>query len=97
MNKSSHQKTKNSNRFLNFTILLNVALILILVTLLTTFFMTQKKDKPLGEIKFSVTPTVTPMNTNVNDIVCTQEAKQCPDGSYVGRTGSNCEFTPCPK
>ncbi len=27
---------------------------------------------------------------------CTQEAKQCPDGSYVGRTGPNCEFTACP-
>ena len=27
---------------------------------------------------------------------CTQEAKLCSDGSYVGRTGPNCEFTPCP-
>ena len=27
---------------------------------------------------------------------CTQEAKLCPDGSYVGRTGPNCEFAPCP-
>ena len=27
---------------------------------------------------------------------CTMEAKQCPDGSYVGRTGPNCEFSPCP-
>jgi hypothetical protein len=27
---------------------------------------------------------------------CTQEAKQCPDGSYVSRTGSNCEFAECP-
>ena len=27
---------------------------------------------------------------------CTQEAKQCPDGSYVSRTGPNCEFTACP-
>lgn len=27
---------------------------------------------------------------------CTQEAKQCPDGSYVGRTGPNCEFASCP-
>lgn len=26
---------------------------------------------------------------------CTQEAKQCPDGSYVGRTGPNCEFASC--
>lgn len=27
---------------------------------------------------------------------CTQEAKICPDGSGVGRTGPNCEFAPCP-
>ena len=26
---------------------------------------------------------------------CTMEAKMCPDGSYVSRTGPNCEFTPC--
>jgi len=29
-------------------------------------------------------------------IACTQEAKQCPDGSYVARTGPNCEFAQCP-
>ncbi len=29
-------------------------------------------------------------------VACTMEAKQCPDGSYVGRSGPNCEFTPCP-
>ncbi len=28
---------------------------------------------------------------------CTMEAKQCPDGTYVGRVGPNCEFAPCPK
>lgn len=28
---------------------------------------------------------------------CTEEAKQCPDGSYVGRTGPNCEFAACPE
>ncbi len=28
---------------------------------------------------------------------CTQEAKLCPDGSYVSRTGPNCEFAQCPK
>ena len=27
---------------------------------------------------------------------CTQEAKQCSDGSYVGRVGPNCEFAVCP-
>lgn len=29
-------------------------------------------------------------------VACTQEAKLCPDGSYVGRTGPKCEFTACP-
>jgi len=36
---------------------------------------------------------------NLNDSTqraCTQEAKLCPDGSAVGRTGPNCEFAPCP-
>lgn len=29
-------------------------------------------------------------------VACTQEAKICPDGTAVGRTGPNCEFAPCP-
>lgn len=28
--------------------------------------------------------------------VCTLEAKICPDGSTLGRSGSNCEFPTCP-
>ncbi len=28
--------------------------------------------------------------------MCTQEAKLCPDGSAVGRTGPRCEFAECP-
>lgn len=27
---------------------------------------------------------------------CTEEAKICPDGTAVGRTGPDCEFAPCP-
>lgn len=29
-------------------------------------------------------------------VVCTMDAKLCPDGSSVGRTGPNCEFAACP-
>ena len=29
-------------------------------------------------------------------LACTEEAKLCPDGSAVGRIGSNCEFADCP-
>lgn len=28
-------------------------------------------------------------------VLCTQEAKLCPDGSYVGRSGPKCEFSAC--
>lgn len=29
-------------------------------------------------------------------VACTMEAKICPDGSAVGRSGPKCEFSPCP-
>jgi len=29
-------------------------------------------------------------------VVCTMDAKQCPDGSYVGRVPPKCEFALCP-
>lgn len=49
-------------------------------------------------------PLIVPLETppgktgkNPDDIMwCTQEAKLCPDGSYVSRTGPKCEFSPCP-
>lgn len=38
----------------------------------------------------------TPPAINEEDMVmCTMDAMQCPDGSYVGRTGPNCQFV-CP-
>lgn len=36
------------------------------------------------------------VNKNANSQACTEEAKICPDGTAVGRTGPNCEFAPCP-
>lgn len=29
-------------------------------------------------------------------VACTMDAKMCPDGSYVGRSGPHCEFAACP-
>ncbi len=29
-------------------------------------------------------------------VACTQEARLCPDGSSIGRTGQSCTFSPCP-
>jgi hypothetical protein len=36
------------------------------------------------------------IHKNNNQVACTMEAKICPDGSSVSRTGPNCEFTTCP-
>jgi predicted lipoprotein with Yx(FWY)xxD motif len=45
-------------------------------------------------LAFGCTQQATPAN---NATACTEEAKLCPDGSAVGRTGPNCEFAPCPQ
>jgi hypothetical protein len=34
--------------------------------------------------------------TGPNQLACTEEAKLCPDGKAVGRSGPACEFAPCP-
>lgn len=39
-------------------------------------------------------PTIPSLPTEPK--ACTAEAMICPDGSAVGRTGPNCEFSPCP-
>jgi len=33
---------------------------------------------------------------SASPVACTQEAKLCPDGTAVGRTGPKCEFEACP-
>ncbi len=35
-------------------------------------------------------------NEKSQSVACTMEAKLCPDGSYVGRSGPKCEFALCP-
>lgn len=41
-------------------------------------------------------PLQPPMVNEPEPVACTMDAKLCPDGSYVGRQGPNCEFTACP-
>lgn len=35
-------------------------------------------------------------NDTVTEVSCTADAKLCPDGTAVGRSGPSCEFDPCP-
>lgn len=51
----------------------------------------QKSQTVLPEQEVQVTTT-----PELNQVACTMEAKLCPDGSSVGRSGPNCEFAECP-
>lgn len=42
------------------------------------------------------TSTTTTTVSGEETVACTMDARQCPDGSYVGRTGPQCSFAPCP-
>jgi len=37
-----------------------------------------------------------PQTAQSESVMCTMDAKLCPDGSAVGRTGPDCEFAACP-
>ena len=41
-------------------------------------------------------PTKKPVVPQEGNPMCTLDAKLCPDGSYVSRSGPNCEFSTCP-
>lgn len=50
-----------------------------------------------GENQGQVPPELAPVEEDIEQpVACTMEAKMCPDGSFVGRQGPNCEFAPCP-
>lgn len=42
------------------------------------------------------TKNINGIEENTELVLCTMDAKLCPDGSYVSRVGPNCKFTPCP-
>jgi hypothetical protein len=50
----------------------------------------------IGTIILIFTLKIIDNKSNIQSVACTMEAKLCPDGSYVGRTGPNCEFSICP-
>lgn len=50
-----------------------------------------------GAMGYSVYRQMYPPKDGPRGVACTQEAMLCPDGTtYVGRSGPNCEFAPCP-
>ncbi len=76
-----------SNKLL-YTII-GIAVVIGLVAAITT------RLTPVAEAPVATTTPTTTATSSDEGVVCTQDAMLCPDGTYVGRTGPNCEFV-CP-
>jgi hypothetical protein len=63
------------------------------------------RDEETGDVRVNLCSATKLLDQADEDIAllsgdgpwaCTMDAKQCPDGSYVGRQGPSCEFAACP-
>lgn len=66
----------------------------------TTEFVKQSEPSDQNDMEpILVSPTSSEPDLEpspIEPVACTMDAKMCPDGSYVGRIGPNCEFAACP-
>lgn len=74
----------NQKGFTPLLIILGVVLVLGISA--GTFYFANHSSNPAKNI-----PSPSPAQ-----VACTQDAKLCPDGSYVARIAPKCEFSPCP-
>lgn len=70
-------------------LLIFLGLIIIFLVGLGGYYLGKKTSNQLSPIE-EITPIISQTQQ------CTMDAKICPDGSSVGRSGPNCEFTACP-
>ncbi len=75
----------------SFPFLAPLVVVIVLIILGISLFFAFQKSKD-----FSLNQNKNPNQDNNQQTACTEEAKICPDGSAVGRTGANCEFAECP-
>lgn len=98
------QDTKGSKQ--KSVLLAAVMGLVLLLLALAGLAIINESGVPSEEPSFFETPTpvvetndITPgeaLEEEVEQTFCTLDAKICPDGSAVGRSGPNCEFDPCP-
>jgi hypothetical protein len=74
-------------------ILIGIAVVILIIAGVMWY---QSQRAVVIEPGTNATTTVTTTATTTGPVACTMDAKACPDGSFVGRAGPKCEFTPCP-
>jgi plastocyanin len=67
------------------TYIIVIVLVLLVIGAVFVFGKGKKAEAPVSQV-----PTG-------EQVACTMDAKMCPDGSFVGRSGPKCEFTTCPE
>lgn len=93
-------------------LLAGLAAIVVVLVALSGYYLGSKSTRddrfasPNPSVNESILPSEMPQETptdlptsfpeSEDPVMCTLEAKLCPDGSYVGRTGPKCEFSLCP-
>lgn len=61
------------------------------------FYLGMQYQKAVDKVFMPMKPSSNrPLIKPTEGVMCTMDAKQCPDGSYVGRSGPKCEFEKCP-
>jgi hypothetical protein len=90
VNTTPPQEPKHS-RFSKKLILILLILVVVIVLAAAGGYSVLNQSKAPA-----VTTSPTPTTPVEEGVVCTQDAKECPDGSFVGREGPNCEFAACP-
>lgn len=98
----------NTSKVALIVIGLLVAVSIALIGAAAGYYYSEQTTQPsmTGPSRVEYSPFPSPVATNsaqvstpsgeVEGVFCTLDAKLCPDGSSVGRTGPNCEFAPCP-
>ena len=103
--KNTNQKMSNASWLKTLSIGFSIISFGITLAIVGYIVLTTKQNQTASQQIISTSPTIpqpspTPMlfvtPTNENQAACTQDAKLCSDGSYVGRLGPNCEFAKCP-
>lgn len=83
-----------------------LSLVLLILVPSSIFLYSKYKPQTYKSVSVpTIVPTVTPTpdtspipsaSPSGEQVACAQDAKLCPDGSYVSREGPNCEFAACP-
>lgn len=70
-----------------------ISLIIVLVIVIVSIMITL--NNVVNDIIKS-SKNLRPMQNTNNGSLCIQDAKMCPDGTYVQRFAPSCDFAPCP-